>query len=77
MIWHSGLRILLQWPGYCEDAGSIPGPAQGIIGSGVAAFAAWIQSLAQELLNSHFVICSYSSQLVIFLASYLTGYSHG
>ena len=32
--------------GYCRDAGSIPGLAQWIKGSGVDAAATWIQSLA-------------------------------
>ena len=34
---------------YCRGSGSIPGPAQWIKGSGIAAAAAGIHSLAREL----------------------------
>ena len=45
-MWHSGLRI---GSGCCGGTGSIPSPAQWVKGSGTAATAAQIQSLAREL----------------------------
>ena len=42
-------KIWLQRLGLCRGAGLIPGLAQWVKGSGIAAAMAWIQSLTQEL----------------------------
>ena len=47
LLWHSGLRIQMQW--LSGGTGSIPSPAQWVKGSSVASAAAWTQSLAGEL----------------------------
>ena len=55
LLWHSGLRIQLQWLGSLQRCRFNPWPAQWVKGSGIATavvqvtLMAWIQSLAQEI----------------------------
>ena len=47
-LWHSGLRIQLQWLGLLRGKGLIPSPVQWVKWSSIVAAVAQIQSLAQE-----------------------------
>ena len=47
-LWHSELRTCSS-SGGCRGKGLIPGPVQQVTGPGIAAAAAQIQSLAQDL----------------------------